>query len=388
MILAALGCMGGVYFLGQGELKLPAAFGDFAAQAGYTDARSGSALVFSMGGQSGKAHATEGPGRHLRTQQGELVATGPIAATDTNAPVWIEDVLDGWRQTSPAQVPARVADLPLLPGCDFTAPAQGAKVGNVRAAESSTYAGFWTHDDAERIAAVEVFLRTYKAYGKGSVNSSTDSAQAYQTYDIAVTETERPVHLVIQSSRPRQLFNLHLAPGARLSGVSIIGSEAVAVANLPDGLPVEAVTRAQLAECGLNPSLGSLVPQGGPQTTVSDGPSDGSSTWNDAAERATERADAKRAYADWFTAEFGRGPTHGLAGWDLGRVSVIGPVPATPEGRALFRPVAGADVRIQHLGHLYIAGVHAFPQAYRADVEALATQLAGGDLAAIRAAKE
>ncbi|HSF64705.1 MAG TPA: hypothetical protein VLA78_09970, partial [Paracoccaceae bacterium] len=350
------------------------------------DARTGGLLVTTMGGQSGKAHAAEGPGRHLRTQQGELVATGPIAATDTNAPVWIEDVLDGWRQTSTAQVPARVTDLALLPGCDFTPPAQGTRVGNVRAAESGTHAGFWTHDDASRIAAVEVFLRTYKAYGKGTVNDSSDSAQAYQTYDIAVTETDRPVHLVIQSSRPRQLFNIHTAPGARLSGVSIIGSEAVAVANLPDGVPVEAVTRAQLAACGLDPSLGSLVPQGGPQQIAADSPDAG--TWNDAAQRASDRAETRRAYAEWFTDQFGRGPTHGLAGWDLGRVSVIGPVPATPEGRAVFRPVAGAEVRIQHLGHLYIAGLHQFPQIYRQDIAALATQLAGGDLTAIRAAKE
>jgi hypothetical protein len=146
------------------------------------------------------------------------------------------------------------------------------------------------------------------------------------------------------------------------------------------------VTRAQLAACGLDPSLGSLVPQGGPQQIAADSPDAG--TWNDAAQRASDRAETRRAYAEWFTDQFGRGPTHGLAGWDLGRVSVIGPVPATPEGRAVFRPVAGAEVRIQHLGHLYIAGLHQFPQIYRQDIAALATQLAGGDLTAIRAAKE
>lgn len=388
MILAALGCLGGVYVLGQGELRVPSALGDWAAQAGYTDARSGSALVFSMGG-SGKPHSAEGPGRHLRNQSGELVATGPIAATDTNAPVWIDDVLAGWRQSGTSEVPARVSDLALLPGCDFAPPAEGARVGNVRAAESGTYAGFWTHDEAERVAAVEVFMRTYKAYGKGTVNGSADSVQGYETYDIAVTEIGRPVHLVIQSLRRRQLFNIHIAPGAQLSGVSIIGFEASAIANLPEGVPVEAVTRAQLAECGLDPSLGSLVGGGGPQTVdpamSALAASAAMATDNPG---ASDRARAKRAYADWFTAEFGRGPTHGLAGWDLGRVSVIGPVPASPEGRALFRPVAGSEVRIQHLGHLYIAGIHDFPKVYRDEIKALATQLAGGDLTAIRAAEE
>ena len=385
MILAALGCLGGVYVLGQGEVRLPAALGDWAAQAGYSDARTGGLFVSSLGGASGKAHAAEGPGRHLRHQQGEMVATGPIAATDTQDPVWIDDVLAGWRQTSTAEVPARVTDLPLLPGCDFTPPAEGARVGNVRAAQSGTFAGFWTHDEALRIAAVEVFLRTYKIDGKGAVNDGTDGAQGYQSYDIAVTETGRPVHLVIQATRPRQIFNIHLAPGATVSGVSVVGSRAVAVANLPEGVPVEAVTQAHLAACGLDPSLGPLVAEGGPQQAAQDSaaPADPA-----ALERAAARADARRAYADWFTAEFGRGPTHGLAGWDLGRVSVIGQVPASPEGRAVFRPVAGADVRIQHEGHLYIAGVHDFPQVYRDEVRALAAQLAGGDLSVIRAAKE
>jgi hypothetical protein len=203
-----------------------------------------------------------------------------------------------------------------------------------------------------------------------------------------VTETARPVHLVIQASRPRQLFNIHMAPGARLSGVSIIGSQASAIANLPEGVPVEAVTRAQLAACGLDPALGPLVAEGGPQQAEQGSTDLAAASDNAAVERAARRAEVRRAYADWFTAEFGRAPTHGLAGWDLGRVSVIGPVPATPEGRATFRPVSGADVRIQHLGHLYIAGVHDFPQVYRDEIRALATQLAGGDLTAIRAAKE
>lgn len=54
----------------------------------------------------------------------------------------------------------------------------------------------------------------------------------------------------------------------------------------------------------------------------------------------------------------------------------------------MFRPIAGAEVRSQHLGYLYIAGVHEFPRVFRDDIMALATQLAGGDLTAVRAAKD
>lgn len=269
MILAATVCMGGVYALGQGG---------GASQAGI-------GLVPGGAAQGGV------PVLDRLLSGGARLADGSTAALDNGMAVATAAVLDGWRPPRMSDAPALRVPLVPLADCAATSPGPDDRLGNIRAGAGGAQAGPW------------------------------DGIAALDNLDIAVTETRGPVHLVVQVTRPRLLVNLHLAPGARLSRVTLLGGATLALANLPEGVPVEMVTAEGLAACGLNPAALDI---------------------GDDAVPARDR----RAFDDWFLRHFLRAPGHGLAGQDGAIVAVTGRPPADPAARAVFRPLDGAVLHI------------------------------------------
>ncbi|AWD22907.1 hypothetical protein [Fuscovulum blasticum] len=344
--------------------------------------RSGAGGMMATGGDGGwmqAATASDTPGDLLADTSDGWAAQGPIAAVPGGA-VFIDQALAGYSVRVRGQVPARTEALLPLQGCAPTPPGAGVAVLHAGAASSDRVPlGVLTYGDADLARGVQAFARAYRR----TVAPPRIGAEglAFGVQDVAVTETEKPVYLVLEAPAGKVIFNIHLAPGARLDRVVLIGGEQVGVANVAPEVPVEVMRQAELAACGMQPFY-PLNPNHLFYQSVEMGVIQGE-------ELAQKQAGFQLAAANWdaaFRALFGVGAAETLAGgWLRGSVSAVGPVPATAQGRAVWQPVSGGLMRLTLDQYVDLAVPGGENIDFAARVRAIATAFAGGDLASLKA---
>lgn len=305
-----------------------------------------------------------------------LVAEGPIAALPGNVPVFTNAVLAGHVRRISRAIPAEITTIRPILGCRLTAPMPGVVVGYVTAGLSDQPMALATYSDADLALGVQALAEHYRR--TATVAMSVPDDIAYQASDVAVTETSAPVFLVLENRSGNRIWNIHLAPGARIDRVVLLGGDQAGVANLDPVVPVEVLLDDGLAACGISPAHplnrghALLQPQGASGLTPAD----------QAAELARIEA-AAAAYDQWFRDSFGVS-TRDRAGFDRGAVSAIGPVPAAEAGRAIYAPIAGAEIRTTQDIYFEIKGQVPEGQDFAARVLAITTGFAMGDLATLR----
>jgi len=312
-----------------------------------------------------------------------VIAEGPVATHDRSPAVFIGDAIADWRPADEDEVVGRVQMLLDSPDCAMPAPAAGADVVNLLVEHPASKSGLYSFTDAELLTGVHDWFRNIRGGepGKTATVPWPKKDYEYRVHDIAVTETGRPVHLVVQNpSDSHHLYNFHLAPGAIVAGVSMLGGSANAVANLPEGVPVAVMTRLALEACGIRVQ-DKARGEAALARVIRDKP------YMDDDEIAAARAalDAEvAAYDGWFQGQFAIPSVEGRIGLSYAEVSLIGPVPDDPGLAAVaYRPLAGAYVVVQAEDYLKVEGLHAWPQAYRDEVTRLGGLIAGGDPDAI-----
>lgn len=334
-------------------------------------------LISSIGGGSSTANSGD-PLEHLQDGSGGWRADDKIAALPGGGAAFITDVLTAQKTRLKAAKPADVLGLEEVAGCTFTPPRPGSLVAHARiGGDSGLDLGLATYGDADLAKAVQVLVNVYRS--GGGLHRSSLSDLRYQSYDIAVTETAGPVYLVLETGPQSRVFNLHLAPGARVERVVLIGGDQIGVANLPEGVPVEAMRAAKAENCGFRPFY-ALNPGHLFYQSIAAG-----------AIRSDEAEEKKRHFAEleatWdatFRQAFGTGAKESLAGgWDSGTVAVAGGIPATPEGRAVYAPIDGAVLRVTMDRYVEFEGQDP-EQGFDARVKAMATEFAWGDLQNLR----
>ncbi|MES2915772.1 MAG: hypothetical protein V4753_11690 [Pseudomonadota bacterium] len=307
-----------------------------------------------------------------------LVARGPIAALAGNRPVFITDVIDGHMTRVSTDIPAEIMTIRPITGCKLTPPLDGTAVGHVTASDSGLELALRTYNDRTLAAAVQGFVNSYRASGSGQVTDG--EGIAYQAYDVAVTETARPVYLVLVNLRGNRIWNIHLAPGARVERVVLLGGDQAGVANLDPVIPVEVIPAAGLADCGLNPAYAL-----NPGHRFFEVLRDGTGTAKAEAEaKLVLMEDAIAAWNTWFRDSFGVLADDTRAGFDRGMVSVVGPLPGEADPRAVYAPIEGARIRMTQDKYFEIRGQSAKADSFAGRVEAIATSFAFGDLTYLR----
>ncbi|MGD9918984.1 MAG: hypothetical protein AB7U46_13275 [Paenirhodobacter sp.] len=298
-----------------------------------------------------------------------------VLDSENGLPVFRARVITGWRKTALEDAPAAIVTHPLLTSCDALArPAPGDRVALV-VSGARMKGGLIGRDATKFHKAVADYIKDMRSplrRRNPAVTIADRKENAYDAFDVALTRSDAPVHLVLsgEAGWPR-VWNLQIAPGARLARVTLLGGARDAVANLPDGVPVEAIGRDTLAACGAREAYPfeetSLIHQSAAIGALSQ---------DEYRTRMAELDTAYRDWAAWFSARYGVEPLERQLGFDRGFGVVIGPVPATPEARATFRPLAGAAVSIAE-------GAQAIPISeagilqMRAEVEAKAREIAG-----------
>ncbi len=321
-------------------------------------------------GEEGRA-----PLDYLRDSSDGWKVSGPIAGLAGGGAAFVGDVI--------ADYSARVRDaetgpltvLAPLAGCLPTPPSAGAAFAHVgQRGDTGMTLALATYNDADLAQAVQVLVNVARDHGGRHRPSA--AGLGYQSFDVAVTETAAPVYLVVEAGYGQQIVNLHLSPGARLERVVLLGGDQMGVANLPAGVPVEVLRGAELQACGLLPfhplNPGHLYYQS---------VANGAIRPEEVAAKEAQFAAQVAAWDGWFRSAFGYGAGETLAGGWLGATAAVaGPLPATPEARAVFAPVKGAPVSLTQDQYLETPAMDRAGQGFAARVEAIAAAFAWGDL--------
>ncbi|WP_137110651.1 hypothetical protein [Rhodobacter sp. SY28-1] len=320
------------------------------------------------------ASVQEGPGRFLSDGPEGLRAEGPIAAIAGNRPILIEDVIAGYAPSADAGVPATVMAIRPISGCRLTPPSKGTSVGHVTAGESTLNLPLTTYGDGDLARGVQDFVDAMRA---GAADPGANlRGPNYEAYDVAVTETREPVYLVLESRTGNRIWNIHAAEGARIERVILLGGGQAGVANLDPVVPVEVILQDGLAGCGISPAY-PLSP--GQETAAA-------ATGEELT--PAELADAVRAYDNWFRDSFGVLSSETRAGFDVGTISVVGPVPRDAAARPEYAPIQEATLRTTRGAYFEIAGQVAKGEDFASRVRAIATTFAFGDLGYLRQGAE
>lgn len=319
--------------------------------------------------------AAGAPADYLVTRTWGVIVEGPVANHDRSSGVFIADALRDWRPADDAEVVARVQMLREQDDCIMPPPAEGARVVNLLVEHPSSKSGLYSFSQDDLLDSVDTWFSRIRHQDMPQV-PGPEASHEFRVHDIAVTETSAPVHLVLQTYvAGNVLYNFHLAPGAVVSGVSMLGGDANAVANLADGVPVAVMTGRALRDCGV-PMADALRGEAGIEAQIRDRKL--TSEEDIAAARAALAARVE-AHDTWFRAQFGVRPLEGRIGYSFAEVTLVGPVPESPKAAPEYRPLTGASVIAQAQEFFKVEGLHDWPQAYRDEVVRIGTELAGGD---------
>lgn len=314
------------------------------------------------------------------------VASGPIFAHDRSKAVFIADALQDWRPASEREVFGKVQLIAPVKGCDMPAPAAGSRVVNFFVNSHNQEVGMYSFSQSEVVSSAKKWLANIRRGEAENVPRWRVSPQ-FHAFDVVVTETREPVHLVLQSrtegvmqSLAQSLvFNLHLAEGAQVSGVSIIGGRANAVANIDPSVPIAVMPDDALERCGIVMATRDV----GDRLIKKDQRDGKLSRDKDLKQARRALLQKVEAYNIWFAQQFGKRSDATVYGVNLARGALAGPVPKTPEQAVPYRPLTGAYIAAQTLDHIKVAGLHKWPDAYQDEVVKLTTWAAGGNPVAI-----
>lgn len=307
-----------------------------------------------------------------------LVALGPVAALAGNRPVFIPEVITGYGTRVGSDIPAEITTIRPISGCRLTPPLAGTAVGHVTAGETGLLLSFLTYNDSDLAAAVQGFVDRYRESGPTAPGDGSELA--YEAYDVAVTETGAPVYLVLENARGNRIWNIHLAPGARVERVILLGGAHAGVANLDPVVQVEVLPGEALAACGIVPAY-----PPNPGNRVFAALKTGSASDKAAAEaKLAAIQDRVGAYNTWFRDSFGVPADETRAGFAGGTVSVVGPQPGAAGPKAVYAGIQGARIRLTQDSYFEIRGQVAAGEDFAGRVKAIATSFAFGDLKSLR----
>lgn len=319
---------------------------------------------------------TGAPLAHLVYHDDQWRADDAITATAVGMPVFRSEVFAEWQASTMDDVPRIVGRFPVTQTCD--PPSISGRAVLLRAPESPLRAGLQAWDRETFREAVDAIIAAQRATNKvREVKAMGVSERAgFAAYDVAVTDPG-PVHLVLLSRGKRMVWNLHLATGAELAGVTLIGGAGDALANVPEGVPVLSLSREALAGCGVVEAY-PYEPDGffyrnHAAGVVSD----------EEFARMNAEMDAKAAvWEDWLRQSFGVAPGTQAIGYDAGASALIGPVPAEP---VPWRGLAQAPVLVGDTEDEVIARALTDGDGFYDAAMTRALELAGGSFEMLRA---
>ncbi len=398
LLLLCAALLGGVFYLGTHDITLGGGGGPT------TRIEASSQIVNVRHAEIRRALIAEGydendPASYVRERDGRLVVGGPVASTEFLRPVFVDQVLANYHRPVLSETPGKVRQATEVQDCRFTPPAADARLANVFSNATELGVSFVAVRDADLSPLVHAYLDRVRAEGApkvggigaitgkmnqlGSMQAVSSASVAgpfqYRAMEVAVTETATPVHLVLQTGTGRVLWNLHLADDVRISGVSLIGGDLPAIANLPKGVSVEVMDGSTLAACG-------VVPMQLPRASdpIFQAIENGQVPVDLARIGLGTIRDQVEAWNTWFEAQFGLRSDETRIGYDNSAIlAVVGPLPQAEADRVTYHTLRRAPVVMAAADEVISKDLMDSEDKLKSIIKKRATALAGGDLASL-----
>lgn len=331
MLLASAALMGGVWVFGNtGLLPGPVEEAEAIVPDPVATAHATMRRTLERAGRD-----LQDPASYVVLSDGKSVVGGPIAATEHDAPAFIGDLVAKYARPVAQDLPGDVIPISSVRGCDPAGPQSGSRVVNIFANASPVPLSFYGWHEG---AFSEVSARDLA----GEAADGLLRDMRYNLMDVAVTDMDVPVHLVLQTGSGRVLWNLHPVLRAKVTGVTLLGGTLPAVVNLPEDVPIEMMDAEALADCGVAPARlpAANDPLFDDLRAGRIGPEAVRAQLVDLKERA-------EIWNGWFETHFGMRSDETRVGYDTGALMALaGPVPDSPLLRPIYRGIDGAAVAI------------------------------------------
>jgi hypothetical protein len=310
-----------------------------------------------------------------RNLRGYEAPPGVVIGKD-NAAYWAQALLSGYRETTREDLPGKIVLASTMGQCQFAQPGAGDVVVNIHVGSSMMRTPIFAFSRKDLAKRTKDWIEEFRQLGDDAPLPSDADGDNLYAVDVVVTETEKPVYLVLQSESD-VVWNIQAAPNARIAHVAVLANGRVGVANLDQAVPVEFMNQTVLQRCNVipvrEPADYWLFVQ-----NAKDDPSD------ELTKTLQKNRDMSEVYSRWFARNFGMGSETGVVGLDQASQVLVGPLPADAEGRVPFRPLAGAQVRIATEDYVMASSEDSYRSKHEDMVVELARQMAGGDLESLR----
>lgn len=294
----------------------------------------------------------------------------------------VTDALSFFENTAGSARPARTATLPETEGCAFRPPRPGERIGNVHVGYGGQETPILALSDAGLAGMTLSWVRAQQGRDAIVPPRETGGDRLIRVVDVVVTETARPVYLILQSGWGDVIWNIQKSPGARLAHVAVVAGGEAGIAGLDPGASAEVLSVARNPDCAVRPArrpTGRWQPVEQATARAGSAPEE-TGVWR-------EYLDAFSAYDRWFQQTFGIASEQDVIGQYRASHVLIGPLPA-PYEKIAHTTLDGAALALPP-GVRMIAGSAEERRAALGDlITGLATAAAGGDLARLRPAPQ
>lgn len=310
-------------------------------------------------------------GRELR---GSRAPWGVIVGSERKAH-WLVQAVANAKPLQDSDWPARVELAPDRPVCRFSKPEDGEKLVNVHVGRGRERGPVFAFSDADLAKRTKKWIDVYQRDGKSRAFTDT-GGDNLRPVDVVVTDTSGPLYLVLQNEWSGVLWNIQAAEGVQIARVAVISSGRAGIANLEGPVPVEFMGAGTLKSCKVIPARMPAEHWGFVRNAKAAGGS-----MDDVLQKNIRMA---RDYDKWFFAQFGRGAEDDVIGMQEISAVLIGDMPADMADRPRWKSLRGAHVRMTQADHVVASGRVKYREKHEELVVALATEMAGGDLQALR----
>ena len=293
-------------------------------------------------------------------------------------PYWVQSALAGYHATDvELDVPAGFEYLEPNGSCSFALPNKDEKLAKVQVDGSLMKGPVFVASDAEIGDATKKYIANVRRLGEDAPVPVNQGDGQLGVVDVVVTETSKPVYLVISYDLPT-LFNIHLADGARLSRIALIGSGTGGIANVDKSVPIRSLTGRAMAGCNVTPLRAPADHWLFIRNVKEDSSLQGQLDKNIA---------EARAYSIWYRSNFGTGNEPDAVGSSTASHVLVGPLPESLDKRVTYRPLAEATIRLTRNELVYGGPEEEFMARKKELITEAATKLAGGDLGTLKLKK-
>lgn len=335
------------------------------------------AALLAAGGCSDNDSVPSGdPRTGLNDEMRGYFTKAGLLVAEKDTPHWVQSALKGYEETShKSALPAKVVLQDVKGSCTFRKPKRGEHVGNVHIGGGVMSSPFYAWSRADVAERAKTLIKNAQL-PDGSRRKLRDDRQVIdeksdvlRAVDVVVTETSKPVYLVLQHEFGKVLWNIHLAPGAQISHVAALGPQEIAVANLDETVPIEVAYGKRLESCG-------ILPRRKPQDHwhfMRNAKNSGGALKDIVEENLRNH----RNYSRWFASSFGMASEEGVVGVERSAHVLVGPLPTTMDSRVPFRPIEGSLVRMTSADNISVSTHSEYESKQMAQIRALVDAAVG-----------